>query len=400
MMPRTSKFGRLLVVLGSVALIASACSSDDGDSTSDDTESSAAATGEATTEAMTEAMTEASSEAGDETAAAADGDVPAWCGPDEITLGFTDGFGGNSWRVVTTESARQEAEKCPSVTELLYADGQGDTQKAISDIQGMVATGADALVVFPDAGDAMLPALRSAYEAGVVTVPYRVDPGGTAGEDFDIFIPSTFVEDGRSWGQWIAEVLPDGGNVLFLSGPAGNSQGVDERAGLEEVLEPLGGFEFIGEQPFEVTNWDPALTQEVLTSAISRFEEIDVIVSDFGPSLVGALPVFEESGRSIPALATSDGNALGCFWEENQADNPDFDLFTVETGNDHARLAIQWAVALATGGETPDSEEFVAQPFENSLTDDPNPVTCFPDLPGDIYVSADIPPEEQAELLG
>jgi hypothetical protein len=82
---------------------------------------------------------------------------------------------------VTTASARAEAKKCPSVTELDYADGQGNTQKAISDIQGMVAKGVNALVVFPDAGKAILPALTSAYKAGVVTVPYRVTPGGKAG---------------------------------------------------------------------------------------------------------------------------------------------------------------------------------------------------------------------------
>ncbi len=95
---------------------------------------------------------------------------------------MTDGFGGNSWRLVTTAAAKDEAEKCPSVTSFEYADGQGDTQKAIADIQGMVAKGVDALVVFPDAGEAMLPALRTAYGAGVVTVPYRVDPGGEAGQ--------------------------------------------------------------------------------------------------------------------------------------------------------------------------------------------------------------------------
>jgi ribose transport system substrate-binding protein len=67
--------------------------------------------------------------------------VPSWCGPKKITLGLTDGFGGNSWRLVTTASARSEAAKCPSVTSLSYADGQGNTQKAISDIQGMVAKG-------------------------------------------------------------------------------------------------------------------------------------------------------------------------------------------------------------------------------------------------------------------
>jgi ribose transport system substrate-binding protein len=331
--------------------------------------------------------------------AAANGDAPPWCGPDEAVLGMTDGFGGNSWRLVTTASARDEASKCPSITSFEYADGQGNTQKAIADIQGMVAKGVNALVVFPDAGEAILPSLRSAYSAGVVTVPYRVDAGGEAGKDYDVFIGSDFEEAGRLWGQWILEILPDGGNVLFLSGPPGNSQGIDEGKGLHEVLDPTGKYTFVGEQPFEVTNWDPAETQRVLTAAIAQNDEIDVIVSDFGPSLVGALPVFKSSGRSIPAIATSDGNVLACFWEENKGSNPDFKLFTVSTQNDHSRLAIQHAVARATGGEVPEEDVYPSTAFENSVTGEPQPVTCEPDLPADIYLSAELPGEEQAALL-
>jgi ribose transport system substrate-binding protein len=385
-MRRSLTTARAVAVLGTAALIIGACgSSDDGDD---------AATGDDA--AADEGAEEPSDEGGDAEAA---GDVPAWCGPEEISLGFTDGFGGNSWRIVTAAAARDEAEKCPSVTDIQYADGQGDTQKAIADIQGLVATGVDALVVFPDAGEAMLPALRSAYQAGVVTVPYRVDPGGEAGVDYDVYVDTDFTEAGRNWGNWIIENLPDGGTVLMLSGPPGNSQGELEKEGLLEVLEPTGNYEFIGEQPFEPTNWDPAETQRVLTAAIAQFPEIDVIVSDFGPSLVGALPEFENSGRSIPLLATSDGNVLGCFYEENKPNNPDFELFTVSTQNDHARLAIQWAVALATGGEEPESTSFPSLPFEDSISGEPNPVTCEPDLPADIYLSAEMPGEDQAALL-
>ncbi|MET1043009.1 MAG: substrate-binding domain-containing protein [Microbacteriaceae bacterium] len=324
--------------------------------------------------------------------------APDWCGPDEAVVGLLDGFGGNSWRLVTTAAGKDEVEKCPSVSEYLYADGQGDTQKSISDIQGMVASGANAIVVFPDAGEAMLPALRSAYGAGVVTVPYRVNPSGTDGEDYDVWVGADFVADGEAWGNWILENFPDGANILFLSGPAGNSQGLDERTGLESVLtDPK--YQYIGAQPYEVTNWDPAQTQQVLTAAIAKYDQIDVIVSDFGPSLVGALPEFEKSGRSIPALVTSDGNVLACFWQEKSPTNPDFKLFTVATGNDNVRLAVQHAVARATGGEVPEETVFEAPVFENSVTGDPNPVTCRDDLPGDIYLSAEMDPEEQAALL-
>src|SRR6476619_5207728 len=324
---------------------------------------------------------------------------PSWCGPKKIKLGFTDGFGGNSWRLVTTASAREEAQKCSSVSSIDYADGQGNTQKAISDIQGMVAKGVDALVVFPDAGKAMLPALRSSYKAGVVTVPYRVTPGGQAGRDYNFFIDTPFASAGRNWGKWLLKVLPKGGNILMLSGPKGNSQGVEENKGLHQILDKTHKYKFIGEQPFEVTNWDPALTQKVLSAAIAKNPKIDAIVSDFGPSLVGALPEFTKSGKTIPALATSDGNVLGCFWKAQHAKNPTFKLMTVSTQNDHARLALDGAVAPATGGKKPASTHFPSLLFEDSVTGKPNKVQCRANLPVDIYLSAHLPAAKQAKLV-
>jgi ribose transport system substrate-binding protein len=367
-MSRQSSTLRLMASAGAVALMLSAC----GGST-----------------AATSASTSVAGPAG----------APAWCGGKKIKLGLTDGFGGNSWRLVTTAAAKQEIAKCSSVTDFTYADGQGNTQKAISDIQGLVAKGVNALVIFPDAGNAVLPALRSAKAAGVVTVPYRVNPGGVDGKDYDVWVGADFTTDAKNWSDWILKNLPKGGNVLFLSGPKGNSQGVTEGAELHKVLDPTGKYTFLNEAPFTPTNWDPALSQQVLTADIAKFPKIDVIVSDFGPSLVGALPAFEKSGRSIPALVTSDGNVLSCFWEDHKAKNPDFKMFTVATGNDNARLAVDWAVALATGGTPPSSKQFSAPVFEDSVSSTPNPVTCKKNLPGDIYLSATMDGSAQAPLL-
>jgi ribose transport system substrate-binding protein len=325
-------------------------------------------------------------------------ETPSWCGPNKASLALLDGFGGNSWRLVTTASGAEEAAKCPSITQYEYADGQGDTQKAISDINSMAARGINAMVVFGDAGPAVLPALTNAHRAGTIVVPYRVNVGGTEGENYAKFIGSSFVDDGVSWGNWIKEILPDGGNLLFLSGPAGNSQGLDELKGMKSVLDDK--YVFLNPEPFDVTNWDPSLTQQVLSAEIAKNEKIDVIVSDFGPSLVGALPVFAEFKRSIPALATSDGNSLSCFWKQNHEANPDFKLFTVATGNDNVRLAVQWAVALATGGTPPADNIFKAPVFENSVTGQPNPVTCREDLPGSIYLSAEMADDAQAKAVG
>ena len=172
--------------------------------------------------------------------------VPSWCGPKK-TARLHGRLRRKQLEAVTTASARNEASKCPSVTSIDYADGQGNTQKAISDIQGMVAKGLNAIVVFPDAGKAILPALRSSYKAGVVTVPYRVTPGGKAGVDYNVFVDTPFSQAGENWGRWILRAVPKGGNVLMLSGPKGNSQGI-EGTGPPQDPRPHGR-KVIGEQP-------------------------------------------------------------------------------------------------------------------------------------------------------
>ena len=60
---------------------------------------------------------------------------------------------------------------------------------------------------------------------------------------------------------------------------------------------------------------------------------------------------------------------------------------------------MDWAIALATGGKKPATTHFPSLVFENSLTGKPHPVECKPKLPGDIYLSAQLPAVVQAKLV-
>jgi ribose transport system substrate-binding protein len=229
----------------------------------------------------------------------------------------------------------------------------------------------------------------------VVTVPYRVDPGGKAGVNFDKWIGDDFANDGVNWATWIKKVVPDGGNILFMGGPAGNSQSVTEYNAVRQNL-PADKYTFVDQTPFVPTNWDPTLTQTTLSAAIAKYPKIDVIISDFGPTLVSSLPLFTKGNRKIPALATSDGNSLSCYWKSQQAAHP-FPMMTVATGNDNVRLAVDYAVAKATGGVIPTGDSFKGKVFEDS-TDSTKPVDCQSSLPGDVYLSAELPGPAQAAL--
>lgn len=328
---------------------------------------------------------------------AASGDVPAWCGEDEVRLALADGFGDNNWRKIVRAEAEDEAEQCPSVTEFLYTDGQGDTQKAISDIQGLVAQGVDAMVVFPDAGEAMLPAIRSAYQAGVTTVPYRVFPGGEAGQDYDYYVETDFTSAGRLWAEWLVEhVLKDGeGTVLTLGGPPANSQSLAEYEGMAEVLEEYPDIELLGQQPYTPTNWDAAKTQQVITAALAKYPRIDAITTDFGSALASAFPAFKQAGREIPAVATEDSNLLSCEREKiARQDGYEFPLHTQSSQTWMVRTAVQFAVADASGGEVPESTEVPREGFEDSFTENPNPPMCKPELGDEAILSTSLNDEQ------
>ena len=58
---------------------------------------------------------------------------PDFCGTKQISVALADGFADNGWRQQTTAAGINEASRCPNVTSWTHTDGQGNTQKAISD---------------------------------------------------------------------------------------------------------------------------------------------------------------------------------------------------------------------------------------------------------------------------
>jgi ribose transport system substrate-binding protein len=377
------------VALVLLALGLAACGGSDSSTGSE----SAAATEAEPAEAGGGGEEAAAEEGGEGESKPTAGGTPSWCGEEEITLALADGFGDNNWRKITRAEAENEASLCPAVSEVSYTDGQGDTTKAISDLEGLTAQGVDAAVVFPDAGKAMLPAITNMFKAGVVTVPYRVFPGGEEGVNYSHYISTDFKAAGKLWGEWLLKALPKGGKVLPLGGPAGNTQSIEEYEGMAEVIEGHG-IELIGEQPFSVTDWDPAKTQQVVTANLAKYPEIDAITTDFGAALASSFPAFKQAGREIPPIATEDSNELSCDQKKEG-----FPLFTVDSQNWMVRTAIDFAVAEATGGELPASTEVPQKPFEDSITGKPNPVECNEELSGEAILSSHLTEEELAASL-
>lgn len=322
---------------------------------------------------------------------------PHFCGTKEISVALADGFADNPWRQMTAASAINEASRCPNVTGFTHTDGQGNTQKAISDVQGLAAQGVNAIVVFPDAGPAMLPAIRDAYKQGSAVVPFRAKVGGQEGVDYNVFVGTDFPSHGVAWGKWMAEALKGKGNVAYLGGPPGTSESVEKSAGIHESLKAAPDIKWIGQDPFEVTNWDPSMMAKSMTALIAKYPQIDGIFGDLSiPILTSG--TFQRAGRDLPLVAGEDANGFGCEWKKQHEGGKEssFQFMTTSAEQWNVRLAIQWAIAEAAGGkvdqplvvkDTQGGDHTVANPGDKIVTnftmDDSlkGVVFCTPELP-------------------
>jgi ribose transport system substrate-binding protein len=286
----------------------------------------------------------------------------------------------------------------------VYTNGQGSTQKAISDINGLVSQGINAIVDFPDAGKAMLPVLTKAYKAGTIVVPYRVSPGGKAGINYTAYIGTNFVSAGVEWGNFVVAALGTaGGNIAFLSGPPGNSQGLQELQGMNSVLKNYPNIKLVGTSPFNVTNWDPATTVTVIDGLLSQntgANAIKAIVSDYGSALAGAFPEWAKAGQQIPVIATEDGNNVACAFTADAKTDPGFKLMTVSSQTWMVEYAVRWAVAKATGGKLP-TENVPQKSYENSVNPTAGEVApnCQSKLPATAINSSGLTNSQQLAAL-
>jgi ribose transport system substrate-binding protein len=323
--------------------------------------------------------------------------ITDFCGDEPIRVALVDGFGGNSWRRITRFEFEDEAAKCDNITEVIYVDGQNNPQKTISDLQGLVAQSIEAIVVFPDAGPAMLPAIRQAFRAGTSIVAYTASPGGTPGKDYVDFIAPNTPNDGASWAQWIADRLNGKGKVIFLGGTPGNLQSQAELQGINEVFANYPGLELLGGRPID-TNWDPAETQRVVSGLLTQHKQIDGIISDYGGGSVGGIRAFLSAGRPLIPWAANDANEFACLWAENRDSNPNFQIMTVSSRTWLVRLALRKALAHAQGIPNDEPSIVNVPTVEDSTRDDLQP-KCEPSLPPDAILSSGLTPEQLKDVF-
>lgn len=196
--------------------------------------------------------------------------------------------------------AEQHAEQLGGI-ELSVLDGQQGGQpsstKQTADLEAAVAQGIDGLVISPNDAEALAPAIQSVIDAGipVVTVDRNV-----AGDIATLaHVGADNVEGGRIQGQYLIDILPDGGQIFELQGQPGASAAIDRHAGLDEVLSGQDAIEVVVSQPAAFAR---AEAVSVVEASLASNPEPDAIVCANDDMAFGAAEVAQANGLDIPVI--------------------------------------------------------------------------------------------------
>lgn len=222
------------------------------------------------------------------------------------TVGFSQSEKeANPFRIAETQSIKDEAKK--RGVKLLTANAQSQFSKQISDVQDLLAKGADLLVIAPLNSDGWYPVLQAAAakKVPIVTIDRKIN--ATACKDYVSFIASDFVEQGRRAADQMIEATGGRGEVAILLGSAGNNVTTERTKGFKErIAEKAPELKVVFEQTGEFAR---EKGQQVTEQLIQSKPGIKGIYAENDEMGLGAVAALKGAGKKAGdvKIVTVDG---------------------------------------------------------------------------------------------
>ncbi|MBD3765620.1 MAG: substrate-binding domain-containing protein [Rhodobacterales bacterium] len=203
-----------------------------------------------------------------------------------------------------TDEAAIKAALEAAGNKYISADAQASEAKQLTDIEALIAQGADALIILAYNKDAIGPAVEKAAAEGIPVVAY----------DRLIEDPRAFYLsfDNKGVGKIIAESVVAAapkGNFAIIKGDPGDANAGFLREGMEEVLAPrvaAGDIKIVGEQ--FTSGWKPEGAQENMEQILTANNNaVDAVLAQNDGMAGGAIAALQAQGLAIP-VGGQDGD--------------------------------------------------------------------------------------------
>jgi galactofuranose transport system substrate-binding protein len=201
----------------------------------------------------------------------------------------------NPFRIAETQSIKDEAAKV-GVKKLLTTNAQSTLSKQISDIQDMIAQGAQILIVAPLNSDGLEPALSAARAKNIPVITIDRKLNSTACKDYVTFLGSDFVEQGKRAADQLIKGTGGKGNVAVLLGSSGNGVTTDRTKGFVDEIKAKGsGITIVAQQ---TGDFNRQTGQTVTEQLLQAHPDISVIYAENDEMGLGAQAAIIQAGKT------------------------------------------------------------------------------------------------------
>ena len=222
-----------------------------------------------------------------------------------VTIAFSAPGADHGWMAAITENARKQAEELDGVT-LKLAEGVTDSAAQADQIETLIASKHDALVVLPNEGDALTPVALKAMSAGIPVV--NVDREFAEAGAYRTLITGDNYGIGYQAGSYFADELQCKGNVAEIQGIAGISVTEDRSQGFKDALQRLckGGIKIVASQPADFL---PDKGLSVMENILQAQKDLDAVYTHDDDMAEGVVAAIENAGREDEMFLTGAGGS-------------------------------------------------------------------------------------------
>jgi ribose transport system substrate-binding protein len=263
-------------------------------------------------------------------------------------IALSNNYAGNSWRQAMLQSWEEVTSAAVSegvVAEAsAFTTAENQVTEQAAQIQNLILQGYDAIVINAASPDALNGAVKQACDAGIVVVSFD----GIVTEPCAYRIAVDFKEMGRRQVKYLAERLPDGGNLLEIRGLAGVSVDNEISAGINEEVGNHAKFQIAGSVHGD---WAQDVAQKAVAGLLPSLPEIVGVVTQGGDGF-GAAQAFAAAGRPTPIIVMGNRYDELLWWKE-QKDANGYETLSLSIAPGVSTLAFWVAQMVLDGQDVP-----------------------------------------------
>jgi ribose transport system substrate-binding protein len=229
-----------------------------------------------------------------------DTDEPAETDEGPFTIGVSNTLVGNQWREQMVCSIQAQARVSGVVDEVVLANRDTDASGQISDIEGLIGQGVDAIIVNPHDRTALDDVINAADEQGIIVI--AVDQAVTAEAAYNV--TNDQVAYGELGARWLFEQLDGSGNVVYMRGFDGHPADSDRDDGFQAALEDFPDIEIVSEVH---TGWDPSTGASQALDILSTMDVDGIWTSGIDYPVVEQ---FEAADHDFVPIVGADNNGF------------------------------------------------------------------------------------------